>query len=208
MIGLIFATGMEAKPFLALSAAEISESQPFRIFHTTQPDRFPVIISGIGKVAAALACQVLILRHGVTHVLNAGVCGSLNDAPQFGMCRLLRIESVVEGDHTVFGRRPEASAGSGRFGRGLHAARLVTTDQPVFDPTTRDTMALLGQVVDMEGAAIARAAATHGVPWDMIKGVSDQAGPLDRATLQRNLLQASQKIAQKIWQELGGASDG
>ncbi len=202
MIGMIFATGMEARPFLSLAGAERYASRPFRLYCTSGFSRLPVIISGIGKVAAALACQLLILRYGVTHVLNAGVVGALHDGPDFDVCRLMQIESAVEGDHTVFGRHPAPLVSSGRFGRGLPAARLVTTDEPVFDPDRREAFGRLGQVVDMEGAAIARAAELYGVPWDMIKGVSDLAGPVERETLRRNLCDASDALARRVWEEL------
>jgi adenosylhomocysteine nucleosidase len=207
MIGMIFATGMEARPFLTLAGAELYVSRPFRLYCAAGFSRLPVIISGIGKVAAALACQSMILRYGVTHVLNAGVVGALHDGPEFEVCRLVRIESAVEGDHTVFGRRPAPLMSSGRFGRGLPPARLVTSDEPVFDPDGREAFGQLGQVVDMEGAAIARTAELYGVPWDMIKGVSDLAGPVERETLRRNLFEASDTIARRVWQELKDSTD-
>jgi nucleoside phosphorylase len=54
----------------------------------------------------------------------------------------------------------------------------------------------------MEGAAIARVAAMFEIPWTMIKGVSDAAGPTDRDVLLSNLKMVSQKIGDYLHRHL------
>jgi nucleoside phosphorylase len=204
MIALIFATLREARPFLGLSRAEIREVQPFAVYHTALRPRLRIAVSGMGKVAAAAACQALILTHQAGQVINAGACGSLNDLPGMSVGQLLRITTVQEGDHEVFGKRPLPVACAARLAADLPPARLVTCDRPIFDRGRRAACAKLGDVVDMEGAAIARVADLYRVPCEMIKGISDNAGPMDRKTLLQNLDRVSGLIAAYLWQNMDG----
>lgn len=202
MIGIIFATRFEARPFLALTNARQIEVQPFEIFTTEVPSGIPIIISGIGKVAAAVACQALIREHAADYLINAGACGALHDSPDFEIGSLMRITTAVEGDHTPFEKHLAPLASAGRLTVDLPAAALVTSDKPVFDPQIRADFSNLGDVVDMEGGAIARTAALYGVPWDMVKGVSDPAGKIDNDHLRQNIIGVSEKIAQVLFDEI------
>jgi adenosylhomocysteine nucleosidase len=202
MIGIIFATRFEARPFLTLTRARQLCDLPFKVYATLDPPELPIIISGIGKVAAAVATQILIREHAVDYLLNAGACGALNDSPELGIGRLVRIATAVEGDHTPFGKQLAPLPSAGRIAVDLPNAALVTTDKPVFDPQARVYFGGLGDVVDMEGGAIARTAALYGISWDMIKGVSDQADNIDHDFLRRNIIEVSEKLAQLLWDEI------
>jgi adenosylhomocysteine nucleosidase len=202
MIGLLFATLMEARPFLLACRAEAVESRPFAMYRTDlQPD-LRIAISGMGKVASAVTCQALIIVQQATRIVNAGACGALHDSPELSVGRLLGISESVEGDHDVFGKRLKPVSCAALASLDLPAARLVTSDRPVFDTRRRAAFAKLGDVVDMEGAAIARVAQYYQVPCSLIKGVSDGARPLDRKTLLQNLSAVSEQIAQSVWQAL------
>jgi adenosylhomocysteine nucleosidase len=199
MIGFIFATRFEALPFLSLTRTRQISDKPFKVYATVNPPELPVIISGIGKVAAAVACQALIREHSADYVLNAGACGALRDSSILEIGSLVRITTAVEGDHTPLEKHPAPLVGAGCLAADLPAAVLVTSDKPVFDTLAREYFAESGDVVDMEGAAIARTAALYGVPWDMIKGVSDFAADIDHDHLHRNIVTVSKKIAGVLW---------
>jgi nucleoside phosphorylase len=202
LIGIIYATHFEARPFLDLTRAELIREKPFKIFTTSRPGPIPVIISGIGKVSGALACQLLLIEYGVHHVLNAGSCGALHDRADLATGSLVRIAVAVEGDHCLFDKPPTPVTGAGRIAPFLPAVRLVTSDKPVFDPEARRIFGALGDVVDMEGGAIARTATLHGKPWDMVKGVSDAAGIMDPDTLRGNIRAVSETLARVVLNEL------
>ena len=68
MIGILFATDMEAKPFLDRG----------------EPEGTVTVISGMGMEAARSAAEKLIKEHGCTSVINAGVCGALNNRLERG----------------------------------------------------------------------------------------------------------------------------
>ena len=78
----------------------------------------------------------------------------------------------------------------------------MTCDRPVFDADWRSKLAEGGDLVDMEGAAVARVAAMHDVRWSMVKGITDMAVPTDRAELKRNLTAVSEKICRLLWRQL------
>jgi nucleoside phosphorylase len=202
MIALIFATQQEARPFLALSQAEPCAAQPFQRFQTPLRPGLQIVISRIGKVAAAAACQAMIATHGAQRIVNAGACGLLADSLGLSVGQLVRITTAQEGDHEVFGKRPAPVPCENQIGADLPPTRLVTCDRPVFDHHRRNACSRLGDVVDMEGAAIARVATLNQIPCDMIKGISDIAGPTDRKTLLANLDWVSEVLGKWLWQRL------
>ena len=62
-----------------------------------------------------------------------------------------------------------------RLGINLRRGRIATGDWFVADQKVRDAIAARSSadLVEMEGAAIAYAARTHGIPWLVIRSVSD-----------------------------------
>lgn len=202
MIGVIFATMAEAGPFLSLSQAVNIEEKPFRIFQVPANPDLLVTVSGMGKVAAALACQTMIREFMVDEIVNAGVCGSLISGSGFSIGAVFCVATAAEGDHEVFGQAPLPIISDGKIDWDQRAARLITCDRPVFDADLRRTLAASAELVDMEGAAIARTAALHQIPWTMIKGVTDSAGPKERASVSKHLAEVSEKVGQLLWEKL------
>lgn len=202
MIGVIFATPAEAGPFLELSRAVQCGDGPVSIFNIPSRPGIVVSISGMGKVAAAVAAQAQIREFKVDEIVNAGVCGALQSGPGYVPGTVFCVASAVEGDHEVPGRSPKPIISDGKIDWDMRAARLITCDRPVFDAAKRRALSTGAELVDMEGAAIARVAAMYQIPWTMVKGVTDAAGPRDRATLNRNLAKVSEKIAALLWERL------
>jgi adenosylhomocysteine nucleosidase len=202
MIGVIFATTAEARPFLTLSGARQVEQTPFDLYQVAGKPLLLIAVSGVGKVSAAVTCHALIREYGVTEVLNAGACGALRSGPGFKPGRLLCVTSAVEGDLEVMGKSPDPLISDGRMDWDLPAVRLVTNDRPVFQERQRKALAAVADLADMEGAAIARVAAIYNTPWAMIKGVTDTAGANDRLVLKKNLPLVSESIGKYIWEQL------
>lgn len=200
MIALIFATRKEAGPFLALSRADRCAETPFVRYCSPLMPGLQIVISRIGKVAAAAACQEMIATHKARRIVNAGTCGLLVDGSGWAVGQLVRITSAREVDHDVLGKRPPPVLCATHPGQALPTARLVTCDRPVFDLQRRNACRRMGEVVDMEGAAIARVAALNQVPCTLIKGVSDAAGPMERQTLLGNLERVSTILGAWLWE--------
>jgi nucleoside phosphorylase len=194
MIGFIFATSIEAGPFLEKTGPEQIERKPFPLFNISVPGSKKssiLIISGIGKIAAALAAQVLILKYNAELIVNAGVCGGVRKNIETGM--IFRINEALEGDSEIFGKCPEPILCTGNLLQTLPPAILITSDKPVFEPDKKKEIAKRGDLVDMEGAAVARTCEMYDTPCSLIKGVTDPAD--SKTVLHKNLNKVSRNIA-------------
>lgn len=204
MVGIVFATRREAEPFLSqLSAAPLT-AQPFLAFQETGGSHRAsiTVISGMGKVAAAVAATHLVLVHRVTRLVNAGLCGRLAVDNGWSVGDLFRIGTAVESDCDRFGRKAQTVACDARWFSELNAARLVTQDRPVFDAARRGQLAGIGDLADMEGAAVARVARYYGIPCAMIKGISDAADENGRQDVASHIDWVSGRIAGALAREL------
>ncbi len=204
MIGIVYATMQEAAPFLELVAAEPLTPQPIPIFRPAADKKVAalVAVSGMGKVAAAMAATHLVLAHAVTLLVNAGLCGQLTNHRRWQVGDLLRVSSAVEGDCDRLGQAaPRLDCDTRRFAQ-LESARLVTSDRPVFQTDRREQLALMGELADMEGAAVAWVAQRYDIPCAMIKGISDRADETGRADVARHLQRVSLTIAEALTHEL------
>ena len=198
---MIYATGMEAAPFRAhvgMKNVEFPRDPLTPHFYDLRPLHAIVLcICGMGPEKARSATISLLQTHAVSRIINPGVAGALSDQVSVG--DIYRVSSVF--------LWPNACApltGPHDTLIDLPARRLVTVNEPVFDPARRNELARLADLVDMEGAAIAQVCATQQVPLYMIKGVTDQAGAQDRKRLLQNLGPVSERVAEIAWLTLAG----
>ncbi len=200
MMGIVFATEAEALPFLDLGGFKEIAIAPFRMLASS---RLPhcAVISGMGKVAAALATQWMIAECRPGRVVHAGICGALGDRVAIRPGTIFRISSASEGFPG-----PGIPSGIRECARdlwsNLPAAALVTVEHPVFDDGLRTELRRFGELVDMEGAVVARVAGLYGIPCSMIKGVTDFAGSGERPSLRARLPAVSTAITQCLWEEM------
>lgn len=199
MIGFVFATHTEAKILMERCAAEPLQQQPFsvyRLVHQHNADWGRLLISGVGKVRAALGLAHLAHVWKTHQVVNAGLCGALGDDMQLG--QVYRISSCCQADALRMGQpEPTIHLPERRF-TDLPQASLCTVDKAVFDPQKRKQLAQVAQLVDMEGAAIALAAELMQIEVQLIKVVSDWADQTGQQQLEKNLRWCRQTLAQTI----------
>ena len=156
-----------------------------------------VVQCGIGKVNAALCVQILCDCFGVTHVVNTGIAGSLSadldigdlvisrdamyhdfDCVHFGypMGKVPGMDVVAfPADETLadlaYAAAEEVNPGHTRRGR-VASGDCFVADKAVKDRIIEITGALC---TEMEGAAIAQTAYRNGVPFVIIRAISDKA---------------------------------
>ena len=137
------------------------------------PSDLPLLITGVGKVNAALQVSRALAdpaqRPDV--VVNVGTAGALHA----GMQGTHLIGSVHQ--HDLNSHALEKLTGN-RYGGPISLGdgpTLATGDMFVSDPVTRDTLATRADLVDMEGYAVAAACRLAGVPVRLVKHVSDSA---------------------------------
>jgi len=170
MIGIIFATEMEAQPFLDRGG----------------PEGVVTVICGMGMEAARIATEELIEKYDITTIINAGVCGALINRIERGA--VYRV-SMVSTEHLKAGVN---------VGIGIGLKRLVTVDEPVFEPKRKKELSKYGELVDMEGYAVARVCEAHNIPCILIKGVTDFGDGSGKADIQQHIASVSETVAEKV----------
>lgn len=157
-----------------------------------------VVRSGIGKVNAAICSQVLADKFQVTGIINTGVAGSLRneinigdivlsgdtlqhdmDATGFGYAvgQIPQMESsIFKGDQRMIEMAKECCAQVVPE-IGVYVGRVVSGDQFVSDKEKKAWLVetFNGYCTEMEGAAIAQAAYLNGIPFLIIRAISDKA---------------------------------
>ena len=157
-----------------------------------------VVRCGIGKVNAAICTQILADLFQVDAVINTGVAGSLRneidiadivlstdtmqhdvDATGFGyeVGVIPRMESsVFKADQAMIDLAKEVC--SQEISEvGVHTGRIVSGDQFISDSGKKTWLVetFQGYCTEMEGAAIAQAAQLNGLPFLIIRAISDKA---------------------------------
>ena len=171
----------------------------------------PVVVvkCGVGKVNAALCVQILCDCYGVSTVVNTGIAGSLSAKLDIG--DLVISENAMYHDFscTVFGYTEGQVPGMPRCydaDPGLVELAYAAAEQVNPGHTCTGTVASGDQFVcekaqkeriiavtgalctEMEGAAIAHAAYRNGVPFVIIRAISDKAddsADMDYPTFER-----------------------
>ncbi len=153
---------------------------------------------GIGKVSAALCVQAMTDLYGVTHIVNTGVAGSLD--AQIDIADLVVSTDALEHDMdlTPLGYRPgevpdlgtvaypadaELVAGikraAAKAAPDVHVfeGRVVSGDQFVASHEKKAQLArdFGGMCCEMEGASIAHACYVNGIPFAVVRAISDKA---------------------------------
>jgi len=175
------ATMTEAVPLIrGLSLSEIASS-PFRIFKDA---KIALVISGIGKVNAAMACVWLIRILEPCLICNIGAAGALDEKSELGA--LYHINRVIEPD------RPDLRTGvfmehTPDVLEGFSLASLATQDRPLRLPEERKEIVGIAELVDMEGAAIVQTAHHFGLGCFLFKFVSDTPAHDRRGTIIKNI---------------------
>ncbi len=160
-----------------------------------------VVCCGVGKVNAALCAQILISSFGVEAIINTGSAGGLDEGLRV-LDMVVATDTVQHDfDVTAFGYPPGQVPGADspflraderlreialiafdRAGKAdghrMVAGRIASGDAFVTDSALRARVVERFEptCVEMEGAAIAQVAAANGVPFAILRSVSDLAG--------------------------------
>lgn len=157
-----------------------------------------VVRCGIGKVNAGLCVQILCDLFGVTHVINTGIAGSLDDEINIGDV-VVSIDAMYHDmDVSGLGYEPgqvpqidvlsfaadamlrEAAVKACREAApeiGVFEGRVVSGDQFICDRSRKNEIVKTfgGLCTEMEGAAVAQAAYVNGLPFVIVRAISDKA---------------------------------
>lgn len=146
------------------------------------PEGADLLVTGIGTLPAAITLtEELCVRRAEgrlpERIINIGTCGALREEIPNGV---YEIDHVHKHDFNVemtsdiaFDALPREITPdtTGLFPTG----QLATGDTFVEDAATRDRIAQVAGLVDMEGYALAAVAHRFGVPITLLKQISDRA---------------------------------
>jgi len=130
-----------------------------------------VVCGGIGPAAARRAAEAIIVRYSPEIVISAGIAGAL--VPELRVGETVFPETVID---TQDGSRHETAIKDTPLANTpLGRTRLASYPQVAGVEQKQKVAKSYGaQAVDMEAAAVARAAQVHGLPFIAIKSISDE----------------------------------
>ena len=157
-----------------------------------------VVQCGIGKVNAGACVQILCDCFDVTHVINTGVAGSMDNRIDIGDIVVSEDAIYHDFDVTPLGYKPGEGPGVGTVSfpadKYLHdcavkavqeaapdihvfSGRVVSGDQFIAGNDKKQAIHDLvgGMCTEMEGTAIAQVAYLNKVPFVIIRAISDKA---------------------------------
>ena len=156
------------------------------------------VMSGIAKVNAAVCAQILIDKFNVTHIINTGIAGSLNNDLNIGDfvvskevlehdidCTALGYDYGVipqinqlcfEADQELADKIVEAIKETSNEVNVIKG-RVSSGEQFVSDAETKDWIKKTynADCVEMEGGAIAQVAWLNQIPFVIVRAISDKA---------------------------------
>lgn len=169
----------------------------------------PVTVAecGVGKIRAALAAHILIHEYGVSRIVNTGVAGGVGEGLE--ACDVVISREVIfhdvdktynmtypyrydfEADRELVKSAKEAVKKV--TGKAAAVGRIATGDIFVNDPAVKDNIIKTTHplCVEMEGAAIGQTAYMNGVPFVVIRSISDDAGESAQMSFEEYLERAA-----------------
>lgn len=189
-----------------------------------------VVRSGVGKVNAAVCAQILADDFHVEVLINTGIAGSLNNEINIGdivvSTDLVHHDMDARGFGYPMGQIPQMEAFSFQADEALRrlavqACREVNPEIEVFEGriASGDQFISNGEVknnivknfsayaTEMEGAAIAQAAYLNGIPFLVVRAISDKAdgsATMDYSAFEAAAVDHSVKLTQRMIRDLQG----
>ena len=231
-LGIIGAMQQEVETLLGVLENCKTENRGGCTFYAGQLEGLEVVIvqCGVGKVNAAMCAQILCDRYQVTHIVNTGIAGSLCadldigdlvvsrdamyhdfDCVHFGyeMGKVPGMDTVAfPADERLirfaFAAAEEVNPGHTKIGR-VASGDLFVAEKNAKNAIIEKTGALC---TEMEGAAIAHAAYKNGVPFVILRAISDKAddsAEMDYPTFENIAAHRCASVTQMLAKQLQNA---
>lgn len=202
--GIIGAMDVEVKSLKeAMNIEETVERAGMTFCEGTLGNEHAVVVqSGVGKVNAALYTQILIDEFHVTHVINTGIAGSLDNRLNIGDVVVSTDACYHDVNATVFGYKEgqvpgmselafpadaaliaQVKAAAGKVASNLQVleGRVCSGDQFIADSARKNEIKekFGGLCCEMEGSAIAQTCFLNHIPFVIVRKISDKADGSD-----------------------------
>ena len=228
-LGIIGAMDLEIETLLGAMQVESQRRYAGSAYSEGVLMGLPVVVvqCGVGKVNAAIAAQVLCDCYQVTHLVNTGIAGSLDASLDIGDLVVSTDAMYHDFDCTHFGypygRVPGmdvtafpadkllsdlafAAAEQGNPGH-TRRGRIASGDKFVAEKSVKEGIiaATGGLCTEMEGAAIAQTAYRNGVPFVILRAISDKAddsAQMDYPTFERLAAHRCAEVTRRLAEKL------
>lgn len=198
MIGIIGAMDVEVNSFKELMTDKKTETFSGTEFVSGNLWGKPTVVavSGVGKVNAAICTQTMCLKYNPEFIINSGVAGGLEKS--LNICDVVVASAVIQhdmdtsplGDPVGFisginlvdipaNELISAKLASASSGSGIHTltGKIVSGDQFINSAEKKkylvDTFG--AYACEMEAASIGHVAYKNGVPFCILRSISDNA---------------------------------
>jgi adenosylhomocysteine nucleosidase len=156
-----------------------------------------ILITGIGKVKAAVQLAKKLQKTRFDRIVNLGICGTVSKA--IPLLSIFAINKVIEGDSTGLPAAPAFDL-SLIPDNPFPKATLVTQNSVIRTEKQRNHIqALKGDLVDMEGSALAKTALEFKIPFFSFKIVTDYAEEKVLEEVMKNCLPASKELCRQLF---------
>lgn len=201
MIILVFATEIEARPFIDYHDLKKQDKSEF--YDLYKGGNISLVITGMGSMKGAFSLSDLIQGetnrgNSITKIINYGIAGSLSD--KFSIGAVVEMDKVVKYDPVEFSRPKPGKLFSSSFPDiilneergGLNI--LATSDHPIFMKEDSERVAKYANFVDMEGYGYAFVSTHYGIPIRLFKGISDFAFKHSEESFRQNVKTCLEKL--------------
>lgn len=229
--GIIGAMPEEVEALRNIMTDVMEENIGRKVFYTGLIAGKSVVLtcSGIGKVSAATATSVLIVKYHCDAIINTGVAGGLQDTAPLDLV-ISTATTQHDFDLTIFGYKPGqvpsfepeikacpeltkvafevAQKLGAEYNFNSHLGLIVSGDKFIAGAQERahiDKIFPAAKATEMEGAAIGEASTIFNVPYVVIRSISDNADPKANMTFEEVLPLAtrnSQEIVKRMMEAL------
>ena len=230
LLGIIGAMELEVEELKQKMTEETIRTKASMEFHHGYLNGKEVVVvrSGIGKVNAGICAQILVDDYGVEGLVNTGVAGSLRPEINIGDLVISTDALQHDMDAQIFGYRkgeiPQLGTLSFPADEKLAVlaekvcrevnpevqvfrGRVVSGDQFISDKAVKEDLIreFDGFCTEMEGAAIAQAAYLNGIPYVVIRAISDKAddsATMDYPTFERKAAHHCARLVEEMVKRL------
>ncbi len=169
-LAIIAALEREVRP-LVKGWPSVRASHQGREFIFYEGEHVTVVCGGIGSEAARWAAEAAIAQYSPEVVISAGVAGAL--VPELKVGDAIFPATVID---TRDGSRHETAIHDAPVGNTALGRTILASYPEVARVAQKQQLAksYAAHAVDMEAAAVARAAQVHGLPFLAVKAISDE----------------------------------
>lgn len=200
MIGIIGAMAVEVEDLLLLMEGETAETFSGIRYHRGRIAGTPCVVAqcGIGKVAAAVCAQTMILKYAPAAVVNVGVAGGIGESVHIGDLVISAALVQHDVDTSALGdpkgmisgiNLTQIPAAAGLIDlavrsakkicgeQNVHVGIIATGDQFIGDAGRLKSIAqeFGACACEMEGGSIAQVCFLNGVDFVVLRSISDHA---------------------------------